>query len=93
MALVAVGLLLGVPRLPLTAQTGALLGYGGVAVAALFLAPGVGLVLAGVALVGHAVWDVIHYRLNQVVHRSLAEFCVLLDVPLGVGAIVLAVSG
>lgn len=73
LALVVAGLLLGVPRAPLTAQTAALIGYGGVAVAALFLAPGVGLVLAGVALVGHGVWDVIHYRRNQVVHRSLAE--------------------
>jgi hypothetical protein len=93
LALVVAGLLLGVPRVPLAAQTGALIGYGGVAVAALFLGPRVGLVVAGVALVGHAVWDVLHYRRNQVVHRSLAEFCVLLDVPLGVGAIVLAITG
>lgn len=93
LALVVAGLLLRVSRSPLTAQTAALIGYGGVAVAALFLAPGVGLVLAGVALVGHSVWDVIHYRRNQVVHRSLAEFCVLLDVPLGVDAIVLAIAG
>jgi hypothetical protein len=91
LGLVVAGLLLGVPRQPLTAQTAALLGYGGVAVAALFLAPRVGLLLAGAALAGHAVWDVLHYRRNQVVHRSLAEFCVLLDVPLGVGAIALAI--
>jgi hypothetical protein len=93
LALVVAGLLLRVPRPPLTAQTAALLGYGGVAVAALFLAPRAGLVLAGVALVGHSVWDVIHYRRNQVVHRSLAEFCILLDVPLGVGAVVVAIAG
>jgi hypothetical protein len=93
LGLVVAGLLGGVPRPPLAAQTAALLGYGGVAVAALLLAPRAGLVLAGVALAGHAVWDVIHYRRNQVVHRSLAEFCVLLDVPLGVGAIVLAIAG
>jgi hypothetical protein len=93
LALVIAGILLRVPRPPLTAQTAALIGYGGVAVAALFLAPRVGLVLAGAALAGHAVWDVIHYRRNQVVNRSLAEFCVLLDVPLGVGAIALAFAG
>ena len=93
LALVIAGLLLRVPRPPLAAQTAALIGYGGAAMAALFLAPRVGLVLAGVALAGHTVWDVIHYRRNQVVHRSLAEFCVLLDVPLGVGAIVLAIVG
>jgi hypothetical protein len=93
LALVVAGLILRVPRAPLAAQTGALIGYGGVAVAALSLAPRAGLVLAGAALVGHSVWDVIHYRRNQVVHRSLAEFCILLDVPLGVGAIVLAITG
>ena len=93
LALVVAGLLLRVPRPPLTAQTAALIGYGGVAVAALSLSPRAGLVLAGLALAGHSVWDVIHYRRNQVVHRSLAEFCVLLDVPLGVGAIVLAIAG
>jgi hypothetical protein len=91
LVLVVAGLLLGVPRPPLTAQTAALIGYGGVAVVALFLPPRIGLVLAGAALIGHGVWDVIHYGRNQVVHRSLAEFCVLLDVPLGVGAIILAV--
>jgi hypothetical protein len=93
LALVVAGLLGGVPRAPLAAQTAALLGYGGVAVAALFVAPRLGLALAGVALAGHTVWDVIHWRRNQVVHRSLAEFCVLLDVPLGVGAVVLAIAG
>jgi hypothetical protein len=93
LALVIAGLLLRVPRPPLTAQTVALLGYGGVGVAALYLAPRVGLVLAGIALAGHGVWDVIHYRRNQVVHRSLAEFCVFLDVPLAVGAIILAFAG
>jgi hypothetical protein len=93
LVLVVVGLLGGVPRPPLAAQTVALVGYGGVGVAGLLLAPRVGLVLAGVALVGHGGWDVVHWRRNRVVDRSLAEFCVLLDVPLGVGAIVLAIAG
>lgn len=92
-ALVVVGLAIRAPRPPLSAQTLALVGYGGVAVVALFLAPRAGLALAGVALAAHAVWDVIHFRRDQVVYRSLAEFCVVLDVPLGVAAIVLAVVG
>lgn len=91
LVLLAVGLLSRVPRPTLTAQTAALIGYGGLAVAALYVAPRAGLGLAGAALCGHAVWDAIHYRRNQVVPRSLAEFCMLLDVPLGVGAIVLAI--
>ncbi|MEV0719823.1 hypothetical protein, partial [Asanoa sp. NPDC050611] len=49
-ALVVVGLAIRAPRPPLSAQTLALVGYGGVAVVALFLAPRAGLALAGVAL-------------------------------------------
>jgi hypothetical protein len=51
------------------------------------------MVLAGLALASHAVWDAIHYRRAAVVPRSLAEFCMLLDVPLGLGAVVLALIG
>lgn len=93
LVLLVTGLVLRVPRPPLTAQTAALVGYGVVAVIALYLSPRVGLALAGVALAGHGVWDVIHYRRDRVVHRSLAEFCVVLDVPLGVAAIILALTG
>lgn len=89
----AVGLVRKAPRDALSAQSGALAVYGGVAVAALFLDPRLGMALAGVGLAAHAVWDVVHYRRNTVVPRSMAEFCVFLDVPLGVGAIVLAVIG
>jgi hypothetical protein len=74
-----------------TAQTLALVVYGGLAVAALFVAPRAGLALAGFALAAHAVWDLEHYRRDVVVPRSLSEFCMLLDAPLGVGAIVLAI--
>ena len=91
LALLVAGLLGRASRPALTAQTVALLGYGGLAVAALYFAPRLGLALAGVALASHAVWDLIHYRRNQVVPRSLAEFCMLLDVPLGVGALTLAI--
>ncbi|WP_419993606.1 hypothetical protein [Streptomyces boninensis] len=90
-ALIAIGLSGNVPRPPLTAQTIALAGFGGLAVAGLYTAPRLGLALAGIALATHAVWDVIHYRRKQVVPRSLAEFCILLDVPLGIGAIILAI--
>jgi hypothetical protein len=89
--LVVFGLVRRIPRSALTAQTAALAGYGGLAGVALFFAPRLGLALAGVALATHAVWDLIHYRRNQVVPRSLSEFCMLLDVPLGVGAIILAI--
>ena len=38
-------------------------------------------------------WDVIHYRRDIVVPRSLSEACMFLDLPLGIGAFILAVSG
>jgi hypothetical protein len=67
-----------------------MLAYGGVATIGLFLAPTAGLVMAASALIAHGVWDVIHYRRDVVVPRSLAEFCIWLDVPLGGGALLLA---
>jgi hypothetical protein len=89
--LVVVGLLGPASRPALTAQTAALIGFGGVAVGATYIDARIGLALAGVALASHAVWDVIHYRRNVVVPRSLAEFCLFLDVPIGVGAIIIAI--
>lgn len=89
-ALVAIGLTGRAPRPALTAQTAALLGFGGLAVVALFIAPRIGMVLAGLALASHAGWDFVYYRRNAVVPRSLAEFCMLLDVPLGLAVVVLA---
>jgi hypothetical protein len=93
LVLIAVGLLSGGSRPALTAQTAALLAFGGLAVAASVIAPRIGLALAGVVLAAHAGWDLVHYRRNQVVPRSLAEFCIWLDVPLGIGAVALAIAG
>ena len=92
-ALVVIGVLGRVSRPALTAQTVALLGYGGLAVTALYLAPRIGAVLVALTLIMHGVWDAIHYRRNQVVPRSLAEFCVFLDVPLGAAVLIVAATG
>ncbi|MEE6258143.1 hypothetical protein [Plantactinospora sonchi] len=88
--LVVVGLVGRVSYPALTAQAVAVAGFGGLAVAALLIAPSFGLVLAGLVLASHGIWDAVHYRRNAVVPRSLAEACMLLDVPLGLGFIVLA---
>ena len=57
---------------------------------ALLLSPGVGLVLAALTLIAHGVWDVWHLRSHRdTVSPSLAEFCVALDVPLGLAVLVL----
>jgi hypothetical protein len=91
--LVAVGLLRRASQPALTAQSLAMLGYGGAAVLGLAFNPMVGAVLASLALIAHAVWDVHHYRKNAVVPRSLSEFCMFFDVPLGVAVIALVLAG
>lgn len=91
--LVVLGLMLGASRTALAAQSVALVAYGGVAAAALALGPTAGAILASLALIAHAIWDVIHYRRNAVVPRSLAEACMFFDVPLGATIIVLALAG
>lgn len=89
--LVLVGGLVGAGRVTLT-QAAAMAGYFGVAVVALFLAPRAGLVVAGLALAAHALWDVRHYRRDIVVNRSMAVFCIGLDLTVGVLCVVLAIT-
>jgi hypothetical protein len=48
--------------------------------------------LVAAALIGHAVLDVIVWRAREVVTRSLAEFCAVLDLTLGIAIIVLQVT-
>ncbi|MHA6622142.1 hypothetical protein [Pseudonocardia sp. DLS-67] len=85
------GLLRGVVRpghgLPL--QTVALLGFGAFAAVALLVNPGPGAYLVAAGLLGHAAWDLHHYRTHRVVSRSLAEFCLALDALLAVLIVVM----
>jgi signal transduction histidine kinase len=83
------GLLRG-PRLS-AAQVPAMLVFGGAALVALSLDPVLGSCLVAAALIGHAVLDVIVWRAKEVVTRSLAEFCAVLDLTLGLAIIVLQV--
>ena len=64
-------------------QAAAMAGFFGAATAALFLEPRTGLALAGLALAAHAVWDVLHSRRDVMVNRSLALWCIGLDLTLG----------
>jgi hypothetical protein len=91
--LVVIGLLHQASGTALAAQSAAMVGYGGIALTALTLGPVTGAVLASLALMAHAVWDVIHYRRNAVVPRSLAEACMFFDVPLGLAVIVVSLAG
>jgi hypothetical protein len=87
--LLVVGLLRGAARPALTLETAGLLLYGAVAAGALLLAPTVGLVVVALTLVGHGVWDLWHLRRHRdLVSPSLAEACVVLDIPLGLAVVV-----
>jgi hypothetical protein len=91
--LAAYGVLRGAIRpghgLPLQAL--ALLGFGTAAALALFINPVLGAYLVALGLLGHAAWDVYHYRANKVVVRSLAEFCFVLDTALAVAIVIVTV--
>jgi hypothetical protein len=77
--------------MPDTRQIVGALGFGAAAVLALYLAPTLGAFVVGLGLVGHAAWDVFHYRRGIVVARSLAEACAVLDLLVGIAVIALTV--
>ena len=92
-ALGVYGLLRGAGRpgygLPL--QTLALVGFGAAAGAALVVSPELGAYLVAAGLLGHAAWDAYHHRVNRVVVRSMAEFCLVLDTALAAAIVTLTV--
>ncbi|MUN63460.1 hypothetical protein GMA12_09955 [Kocuria sediminis] len=73
-------------------QPFAAVGFMALGLGALWLAPEAGRVLIAAGLIGHGVWDVVHWRRHAVVSRSLAEWCAALDLALGVGMLVLALA-
>ncbi|MGW4791750.1 hypothetical protein ACWEPC_04935 [Nonomuraea sp. NPDC004297] len=79
------------PR-PAALQIPFMLVFGTAAFAGASLSPALGAYAVAAALIGHAVQDVIIWRANKVVLRSLAEFCAVLDLTLGVAIIVLQVT-
>ncbi|MGR6914214.1 hypothetical protein ACU635_08175 [[Actinomadura] parvosata] len=88
---VVLALVSDLPRRPRLAavQIPLMLVLGAAALVALSLDPVLGTCLVAAALIGHAVQDVIVWRANKVVSRSLAEFCAVLDFTLGIAIIVL----
>ncbi|MEV4111402.1 hypothetical protein [Nonomuraea sp. NPDC049695] len=91
-SLIVLGLVGGLLRKPVltAAQVPAMLVFGGAALLALTLSPQAGGFLVAAALIGHGVQDVLVWRAKQVVARSMAEFCMVLDFILGVGIVVLS---
>ena len=89
------GLLRGATRpargLPL--QTIAMVAFGGAAAVALLVDETVGSYLVAAGLLGHAAWDAYHHRVNRVVVRSMAEFCLVLDAVVAAAIVLVTVRG
>lgn len=64
-------------------QTASMFAFGALGLAALFVDPDLGGYLVAAGLIGHGVWDVVHYWANRVVVRSFAEWCAVYDILLG----------
>ncbi|WP_036555495.1 hypothetical protein [Nocardioides insulae] len=79
------------PDAVLLAQAAAFAAIGLLAVLALSLDPRAGVVLAGLVLASHAIWDAIHHHRRIAVPRSLAEACFSLDLLLGLGLVAVVV--
>ena len=67
----------------LTLQSAGMLGFGAIALVALYVDPDLGGKLVAIALLGHAAWDAYHFLRNRVVSLSYAEFCAVFDLLLG----------
>lgn len=39
-------------------------------------------------LIGHGIWDIVHYWANRVVARSYAEMCAVYDILLGAAILI-----
>ncbi|WP_188196949.1 hypothetical protein [Nonomuraea sp. SYSU D8015] len=93
-SIIILSLVSDLPRRPRLAamQIPLMLVCGAAAVVALSLSPALGSYLVAAALIGHGIQDVIVWRANKVVARSLAEFCLVLDLTLGVAIIILQLT-
>jgi hypothetical protein len=89
--LVIIGLLRS--RRATAIQALAMTGFFGVSIIAFWMEPRAGLALAGLTLAAHTGWDVWHYRRDAVVSRSVAVWCIGLDLTVGVICVMLAILG
>jgi len=71
-------------------QAAGMLGFGTIALTALYADLQLGEYLVAAGLIGHGVWYAYHYLRNRVVARSYAEFCAALDLPVGTAILVMA---
>jgi hypothetical protein len=69
-------------------QTAGAAGFAAVTLLCVAVQPRLGALLAGVGILAHAAWDAYHWRTGKVVHRSWAEFCLVLDLIVGAALII-----
>jgi hypothetical protein len=94
LCLIVLGLAGGLLRRPLlsAAQVPFMVVFGGAALLGLTLSPVAGSLVVAAALIGHAVQDALVRRDRRVVATSMAEFCMVLDLVLGVSIVVLTLT-
>lgn len=73
----------------LALESAGLVAFGGLTAIALAVDPGVGKYLLAAGWLGHAAWDVFHYRADRVAPRWYAELCFVCDVMWAVLVVVL----
>jgi hypothetical protein len=71
-------------------QTAGMVGFGVIALLTAVPQPHVGTAVAGAGFLAHGIWDIYHFRVNQVVSRSWSQFCAVVDVGVGIALIVAA---
>jgi hypothetical protein len=75
----------------LTAQTAAVLGFGAVALTTVAVAPAAARYVLAAGWVAHAIWDVVHHRIDRVVPRWYAETCLVIDLTLAAALLAVGV--
>ncbi|MEV1065641.1 hypothetical protein [Streptomyces sp. NPDC050263] len=67
--------------------------FGGAAALALGLGGDAAAYLVAGGLLGHALWDARHHRIDRVVVRPYAEFCLVLDVVVAALVVIVTLNG
>ncbi|WP_330290298.1 hypothetical protein [Streptomyces sp. NBC_00576] len=71
----------------------AMAAFGAAAATALGVTETAGAYFVAGGLLAHAAWDAHHYRIDKVVTRSLAEFCLVLDTIVAAVIVIVTVTG
>lgn len=76
-----------------TIQTAGMVVFGAITVLTTLAEARLGVFLAGLGFFGHGLWDAYHFKANRVVNRPWSEACVVVDLPVGVALMIVALAG